>query len=80
MKIYTVGELKQFIADLPAETPIAFYEDGMEKHGFMPSVHINVRNMEKEVVQTYDAFDYTPYHYERLNTVAEGGTPYLVFE
>ena len=80
MKIYTVGELKEFLAAVPDSTPIAYYEDGMEKHGFMTGVHANVRNMEKEVVKTYDAFDYTPYHYERLNTVAEGGTPYLTLE
>lgn len=80
MKIHTVGELREFIANLPDSTPLAQYENGMERHGFMPNAHINVRNMEKEEVQTYDAFDYTPYHYERLNPVSKDGTPYLVFE
>ena len=60
----TVKELKNFLNNLPDDTPIIHYSNDMEKRGYLPDAHIDVKNMKVVKRDTYDAFDYTPYSYE----------------
>ena len=64
MLIRTVGELKNFIKDLPNDTPVLAYKSDMEQQGYQPKMGVRLENMVSEERETYDAFDYTSYTYE----------------
>ena len=59
----TVGELKEYIKDLPDDTPIISYQSDMEKSGYQSISYASTQKMVTEKRETYDAFDYTPYSY-----------------
>jgi len=64
MVIKTVGELKNFLADLPNDMPIAHYSSNMEKSGYFENLWPLIHPMVKVKRTAYDAFDYDPYDYE----------------
>lgn len=81
MVVKTVGELKEIIKDLPDEAPIVMYRSDMEKSGYQAKAGIRAENMVSERRETYDAFDYTPYHYEVFSpTHDDSGVPCLVID
>ena len=45
----TVGELKQFIKDLPDDMPLVSYKSTMEYSGYMQRVHVDVMPMKMQV-------------------------------
>lgn len=59
----TVGELKEYIKNLPDDTPIISYQSDMEKSGYQSISCASTQKMVTEKRETYDAFDYTPYSY-----------------
>lgn len=59
----TVGELKEYIKNLPDDTLIISYQSDMEKSGYQRVSCVYTRKMVSEERETYDAFDYTPYSY-----------------
>lgn len=59
----TVGELKEYIKNLPDDTPIISYQSDMEKRGYQSISCASTQKMVTEKRETYDAFDYTPYSY-----------------
>ncbi len=72
----TVGELKEFIKDLPDDMLLANYESDMETSGYRNRLFCEVAKMCKETKHGYDSFDGTSYTYEVLET-AEDGEDYL---
>lgn len=62
--IKTVGELKEFIKNLPDDMPLVNYQRDMEKRGYQNNVFCSVVNMKKTTRATWDRFDGTPYSYE----------------
>ena len=59
----TVGELKEYIKNLPDDTLIISYQSDMEKSGYQSISCASTQKMVTEKRETYDAFDYTPYSY-----------------
>ena len=60
----TVGELKEFIKDLPDDMKIVSYQsDLLERYGYFNNLSCNVANMKKTLRHTWDRFDYTAYSY-----------------
>lgn len=59
----TVGELKEYIKNLPDDTPIISYQSDMEKSGYQSISCASTQKMVTEKRETYDAFDYTSYSY-----------------
>lgn len=74
----TVGELKEFIKDLPDDMLLANYESNMETSGYKNKLFCDVVNMKKETKHSWDRFDGTDYSYEVLER-AEDGVPCLRF-
>ena len=72
----TVGELREFIKDLPDDMLIVQYRSNMEKHGYENGVYCDVANMQKETKHTWDRFDGTDYSYE-VFVSSEDGVPCL---
>lgn len=70
--IKTVGELKEFIKNLPDDTLVVNYQEDMEKSGYQNNVFCNITNMKKETKTTWDSFDYIPYSYEIFVESEEG--------
>ena len=62
--IETVGELKEFIKNLPDDTLLLNNPKHMEKSGYQNNVFCKIVNMKKEKKLTWDKFDGTPYSYE----------------
>ena len=61
--IKTVGDLKNFIKDLPDDMLIAMYKRDMETSGYRNEICSDVRNMSQQTKETYDRFDCTTYIY-----------------
>lgn len=59
----TVGELKEFIKDLPDDMKIVAYQSDLERYGYFNNFSCNVANMKKTLRHTWDRFDYTDYSY-----------------
>lgn len=74
----TVGELKEFIKDLPDNMLLANYESNIERGGYRNRLYCDVINMKQETKYTYDRFDGTEYKYEVLER-SEDGVPCLRF-
>ena len=74
----TVGELKKYLEEIPDNTPIAMYQDGMEQSGYLPRVHVRASNMALVKVPTYDRFDGTNYSYERYESYTDGPTERVI--
>lgn len=74
--IKTVGELKEFIKDLPNDMLLVKYHSDMETRGYQNRVSCMVDNMKKEKKETWDSFDYTPYSYE-IFVESKDGVPCL---
>ena len=68
----TVGELKEFIKNLPDDMPLVAYKSNMERSGYLPRVQVSVVPMKKEISTATDAFDYTTYQYEHYVRDPEG--------
>ena len=64
MKIGTVGELKDFIKDLPDDTPVVAFRYGVLTGGYQTNVGIRAENMISEKHETYDALGRPSYTYE----------------
>lgn len=74
----TVGELKEFLKDLPDDMLLANYKRDMETSGYRNELSCDVVNMKKETKHSWDRFDGTDYSYEVLER-AEEGVPFLRF-
>jgi hypothetical protein len=72
----TVGELKEFIKDLPDDMLLVQYHRDMETSGYRNNLYCDVTNMKTEVKHTWDRFDGTNYSYEVL-VKSEDGVPCL---
>lgn len=72
----TVGELKEFIKDLPDDMPIAHYKRDMETDGYRNNLVCDVTHMNTEKKHGWDRFDGTSYEYDVL-VEATSGTPHL---
>ena len=68
----TVGELKDFIKDLPNDMLLVKYESNMETSGYRNRLSCDIVNMKKETEDAYDAFDGTHYTYEVLVKAEDG--------
>ena len=68
----TVGELKEFIKDLPDDMLIVNYHKDMETSGYRNSFLCDVETMKKEVKSTWDRFDGTSYSYEVFEMSKDG--------
>lgn len=73
----SVGELKEFIKDLPDDMIVAKFKVDMETDGFRNEIHCEVKNMREEEKQAYDSFDGTKYNYKVLVSDSNG-TPCLL--
>lgn len=73
-KIKTVKDLKDFIKDLPDDTKILSYCQGMEKSGyFHPNCSLdNFTEETHHTYHTYDAFDYEKYDYTTFMPQKDG--------
>ena len=60
----TVKELKEFLKDLPDDTPIVQFTSNMERDGYLLGASARVATMTKTKKSTWDRFDGTPYSYE----------------
>lgn len=65
----TVGELKDFIKDLPDDVPTLLYQSGKEQQGYRSYIGVRAENMISEKKhflsrETYDVFDYTRHTHE----------------
>ena len=74
----TVGDLKEFIKDLPDDMLLANYESNMETSGYRNRLFCTIANMKEEIKYAWDRFDGTDYSYKVLES-AEDGTPCLKF-
>jgi hypothetical protein len=74
----TVGELKEFIKDLPDNMMLLNFQSDMEKNGYVNRLFCSVAYMKKETRQSWDRFDGTPYSYE-VFIKSEYGIPCLKF-
>ena len=72
----TVGELKEFIKNLPDDMPLVNYQSNMERSGYQNNVFCSVVNMKKETRKTWDRFDGISYTYEVMIR-SEDGIPCL---
>ena len=72
----TVGELKDFIKNLPDDMPLVKYESDMEASGYRNDVYCSVDNMKEETKETWDRFDYTSYSYQVM-VDSDDGIPCL---
>jgi hypothetical protein len=80
-RVRTVGELKEYIKDLSDDMTIVKYHSDMEKSGYLPRLGIYTNKMVSERVETYDAFDGTPYTYEAFSSSDDDSAiPCLVFD
>ena len=70
----TVGELKEFIKDLPDDMLLVKYRSDMETSGYQNSFYCDVATMKKEVKNTWDRFDGTNYSYEVFETSKDGSS------
>ena len=68
----TVGELKEFIKDLPDDMLLTMYRSNMETSGYRNNVFCQIDNMGEETRETWDRFDGTPYKYEVMVESKEG--------
>lgn len=68
----TVGELKEFIKNLPDDMLLTSYHQNMEKSGYQNSLYCHVDNMQTETRETWDRFDGTYYTYEVMVKSADG--------
>ena len=68
----TVGELKEFIKNLPDDMPLVNYQSNMERSGYQNNVFCSVVNMKKETRETWDRFDGISYTYETMVRSADG--------
>ena len=57
--ISTVGELKNFIKDLPDDTQVFAYRSDMEQHGYQPNIGVRSENMVSVERETYEVFSPT---------------------
>ena len=74
----TVGELKEFIKDLPDDMLLVNYESNLETSGYMNRLSCDVVNMKKETKYSWDRFDETEYSYEVFD-ITKDGIPCLRF-
>lgn len=68
----TVGELKEFIKNLPDDMPLVNYKKDMETSGYRNNVYCRVDNMVEETRETWDRFDYTSYSYQVMVDSKDG--------
>lgn len=68
----TVGELKEFIKNLPDDMLLVSYQSNMEMSGYRNWLFCDVAKMNKEERQTWDRFDGTDYSYEVFVKVEDG--------
>lgn len=74
--INTIGELKEFLKEIPDDIPISVYTEGMEQRGYLlGGININLKNTEIIDKKTYDAFDGIKYTYKAydINYVEDNG-------
>lgn len=74
----TVGELKQFLANLPDDMPMVIHRSNMERYGYVQEVSPYVATTVEKTETAVDAFDYTVYPYTRF-VLDANGKPTLLF-
>lgn len=72
----TVGELKEYIKNLPDDMLLVKYESTMEISGYRNKMFCDVTKMQEEVIQGYDSFDGEEFEY-KVFVPAEEGTECL---
>jgi len=60
----TVGELREFIKDLPDDMLLVKYDRNMETSGYRNSLFADTIKMKTETKETWDRFDGGNYSYE----------------
>lgn len=67
----TVGELIDILSQIPRDTKILKLNDNMEQHGYRIGSYINteIEKFSIKRVNTYDAFDGTPYSYDCISRI-----------
>ena len=76
-QLNNVGQLKEYIANLPDDMPIVLYRRDMEKSGYMEGVWVENQSMKQETDTAFDVFDHTPYRYEVYVEAGASGIPCL---
>ena len=76
-KVTTVGELKEFIKNLPDDMPIASYESNMERSGYFNRTYLETTKMKETNNWSCDAFNGTLYSYKILYR-DENGIEHLI--
>ena len=74
----TVGELKEFIKDLPDDLLLVTFKSDMETSGYRNDIDCMFANMEVETRHAFDSFDGTYFSYEVM-VDSKGGKPCLKF-
>lgn len=77
-RIKTVGDLKEFIKNLPDDTLVVNYRRDIERRGYQNNVSCNITNMKKETRATWDEFADMPYKYEVFVESKEGVSCLLI--
>lgn len=63
MRVYSVGELKKILAEIPDDTKVVAWQQDMERCGCRPGASFSLDKRSPVERRTYDRFDYTDYTY-----------------
>ena len=76
MRVYSVGELKKILAEIPDDTKVVAWQQDMERCGCRPGASFSLDKRSPVERRTYDRFDYTDYTYT-VYEQDENGEPML---
>lgn len=76
MRIYSVGELKKMLANLPDDTKVVAWQENIETCGCRLGASFSLDKRSPIERRTYDRFDYTDYTYT-VYEQDENGEPML---
>lgn len=63
MRVYSVGELKKILAEIPDDTKVVAWQENMETCGCRLGASFSLDKRSPIERRTYDRFDYTDYTY-----------------
>lgn len=76
MRVYSVGELKKMLANIPDDTKVVAWQENMETCGCRLGASFSLDKRSPIERRTYDRFDYTDYTYT-VYEQDENGEPML---
>ena len=76
MRVYSVGELKKMLANIPDDTKVVAWQENMETCGCRLGASFSLDKRSPVERRTYDRFDYTDYTYT-VYEQDENGEPML---